>query len=420
MIRACRSFVVWAVAVSALLVAGTAGAQSPGRVLAVVKDADGKPVPDVKVTITSPRVSQYLLVKETNKKGRLLVSHADATLGFIYTFEKEGYQTEQRPVRPQIGGITNVEVVLRSAQAAPATEQVSLTGTGRAIRTFNEGVQAKDAGDLELAEQRFRQALELDPDLGAAHTALAALAHSQGDYATAAAEAEKALAADPSDVRALQIRYDAYRLAGDEEKAASAAEALRASGQASEAATLVYNEGVEAYRAGHAEDAATKFQQAVDLDPQLVPALVALGRIDLASGKNQEALDVADRALAVDPESSDALKIRYDAARALGDAETAHATLEKLTAIDPQWATTGLYEHGVDLYNEGQMEAAADVFRQVLAADPDHPRAHYLLGMAAFNLGQTDVAKEHLQRFLELAPDDPEAHLAREVLDYAK
>lgn len=420
MIRTSVRFKWWAVAASAFLATTVAEAQSPGRVHGVVKDVGGQPIPGVTVTVTSPNVSDYEVVSETNKKGQFLVAHADVTIGFIYTFSKEGYQTQQRPLRPQVGGLTEVEIVLPSTQATPPQQELSLTGTDRAIRTFNEGVEAKRAGDLELAEQRFHQALQLDPELAAAHTALAGLAYVRGDYAAAAAEAERALALDPSDERALQLSFDAYHQAGDEEKAAAAAEALRRSGKLAEAAARIYNEGVDAYRAGDADVALVKFEQAVALDPELVRALVALAQVNLASGRAEQAADVADRALALEPANTDALKIRYDAARRLGDAETARLALQRLSEVDPEWAKTGLFDHAVDLYNEGQMDAAADAFRRVLEADPNHPRAHYLLGMAFFNLGEVKAAKEHLERFLELAPEDPEARIAREVLAYAQ
>jgi tetratricopeptide (TPR) repeat protein len=341
-------------------------------------------------------------------------------LTYLYTLEKEGYRTIQQQLRP-INVTDRQEIVMYPDDVEIQQDQAQQgRGGNRAVRFYNEGVEAQQAGDLDLAAQRFKAAAELDPDLAAAHTALGGVYHVRGEYEAAAAEAEKALEIDPESALALQLRYDAYRLAGDTEKAAKAANDLRLAGGATEAASRIYNEGVEAYRAGDTQTAMAKFQQAIGLDPDLTSAYVVLGGLYISQGKPEQANTMASEALARDPGNVNALKIRYDAARTLGDEEAADAALEALVEADPQWASTGLYDHALELYNNGEMEDAADALAQVVELNPDHARANYLLGMAEYNLGKVDKAKGHLNKFLELAPDDPEADIAREVLKYAQ
>ncbi|MBD3853439.1 MAG: tetratricopeptide repeat protein, partial [Acidobacteria bacterium] len=114
-----------------------------------------------------------------------------------------------------------------------------------------------------------------------------------------------------------------------------------------------------------------------------------------------------------------ALKIRYDAMRSLGDTAGARQALEALIRADPQWASTDLFNHAVELYNSDQMADAANALEKVVEAQPDDAKALFLLGMARYNLGDSEDAKKHLARFLELAPDDPDAALAKEMLKYA-
>jgi tetratricopeptide (TPR) repeat protein len=181
---------------------------------------------------------------------------------------------------------------------------------------------------------------------------------------------------------------------------------------------VVFNDGVRAYREGNVAEAAEKFEEALALDPELVNGYVVLGSIALSQGDIERASELAATALVKDPTNVDALRVSYDAARALGDVQGAQQALLRLVEADPSWAATGLYDHGVDLYNNGEMVGAIGAFRQVLEAEPDDARAHYLLGMALYNTGDTAAAKEHLNRFLELAPDDPDAPIAREILSY--
>ncbi|MBD3871724.1 MAG: tetratricopeptide repeat protein [Acidobacteria bacterium] len=245
------------------------------------------------------------------------------------------------------------------------------------------------------------------------------VAHQRGDFATAATEAELALAINPSNEQALLLRYDAYRKQGDNEKTSDAAEALRQTGSASDAARRVFNEGLDAYRGGDTETASAKFREAVGLDPDLANGYIMLASISLADGDPKQAEGMASKALEIDPDNTNALKIRYDAMRSLGDTAGARQALEALIRADPQWASTDLFNHAVELYNSDQMADAANALEKVVEAQPDDAKALFLLGMARYNLGDSEDAKKHLARFLELAPDDPDAALAKEMLKYA-
>lgn len=416
-----RCFVLFLCVVAMLAVTTDAAAQAAGRISGKIKDQVGEPVEGVQVTAISPQMENFKLEKSTNKKGKFTLSFTDSTASYVIELKKEGYQTIVAPINPVPGQTRMVEYVLLPAQGDEqiAAEKAALSGAGRAIRVYNEGVEAQRAGDLELATKKYGEAAEINPELAAAHTSMAAVAHMQGDYAAAAAEAEKAIAIDPTDARALQIRYDAYRQAGDKKMAKEAEQALRELGGLSETAARIFNEGADAYNAGDVAGAISKFEEAADLDPNLAQARVVLAKLYFSQGNLSQALVRAEEVLALEPANSDALRIKYDAARRLGDTEKTAEALDGLAESDPEWASGGLYELAVELYNDDQTEAAVQALERVLAADPNHARAHYLLGVAQFNTGQTESATEHLKRFLELAPDDPDAAIAKDLLSYS-
>lgn len=397
---------------------GTGGAEAQGaRVIGVVKDTSGNPIEGVTITITTAARDDFSMTKTTNKKGKFIVAHADVVLTYTYTFTKEGYQPFSHQVRP-IDVAGPLEYVMQTLQEAGHAPAPTISGRARAVKAYNEGVVAKQAGDLDRAVEQFREAVTIDPELVEGYTALASVAHERGEFETAVGEAEKALELDPDNPIAMQLRYDAYRQLGDEEKAAAAADAMRAAGTGSDAAVVVFNEGVRAYREGNVAEAVHSFEEAVTLDPGLVQGYVVLGSIALSQGDPARAAAFAATALENDSSNADALKVKYDAARAIGETEVARETLAQLVQADPSWASTGLYDHGVDLYNDGEMVGAIAAFQQVLELQPDDARAHYLLGMALYNVGDTDSAKLHLSRFLELSPEDPDAPIAREVISY--
>jgi tetratricopeptide (TPR) repeat protein len=420
--RAVNRSIIFFLCVAALVViANDAAAQAGGRISGKVEDQAGQPIEGVQVTALSPGRESYKIEKTTNKKGKFVLAFTDAAASYVIELKKEGYQTIVAPINPVPGQTRMVEYVLLPATGdeQAAAERAALTGAGRAITVYNEGVEAQRAGDLELAAKKFNEAAGINPELAAAHTSLAAVAHMRGDYAEAAEEAERALAIDPTDARALQLRYDAYRKTGDKAKAKEAEKALKELGGASDAAARIFNEGADAYNSGDMATAISKFEEAADLDPNLVQARLVLAKLYFAQGNLSEALARAEEAVALEPDNGEALRIAYDSARRLGDTEKAAKALDGLAASDPEWAATGLYELAVELYNNDQTEAAAQALGRVLQVKPDHARAHYLLGVAQFNTGQTETAAEHLKRFIELTPDDPDAAIARDLLSYS-
>jgi len=403
------------------LAAGQAEAQA-GRVVVAVSDPAGNPIEGVTVTATCAAKGDYRIVKTTNAKGTASVVHVDSLQTYHYEIAKEGYDPVARDVQPDYTQTTRLEFVLpsRVPVASVQAEPPAPSGRGRALTAFTEGTAAQKAGDLDLAETKFRLAAELSPEAPEPHIALSVVAHERGDYAAAAAEAEAALAISPTNAQALFLKYDAYRLLGDAAKAAAAATALRQTGLASVAAEKVFSEGVGANRSGNTELAVEKFRQSIELDPKFVNGYLMLGSVSLKQGNPAQAAALAGKALEIEPNNTNALKVRYDALRQLGDEAGATQALDDLIAGDPEWASTELYNHAVELFNANEMTGAAAALERVVVAKPDDARAHFLLGMAKYNIGETEDARTHLSRFLELAPDDPDAALAREMLSYAK
>jgi len=414
--------IVGLVVVSSFLIVADSSAQTAGRIAGTVTTPDGTPIEGVKITISSEILSRDI-VKTTNKKGKFTVSYTDATADYQYKFEKEGYQTMVLPVDPPIGGTQLRQFPMMPVAAGPpegsAAPAGGATGGGSpAIRAYNEGVEAQRLGDLELAAESYRKAAKMNPELAVAHTSLAAVLLQREEYATAAAEAEAALVIDPEDVRAMQLRFDAYRNLGDEAKASEAAAALRKVGNLDAAAARLFNEGVDAYSAGDVAAAQSKFQQVVQLAPDMVAPYVALAQISLAQGSSAEALAMAQSALEREPDNTRALKIAFDGARLSGNNEAAEQALDRLVELEPQWVATVLFEHAVKLFDDSQPEAAALELRSVLEVDPDHARANFLLGMALFNSGRADEGRGYLEKFVELAPNDPDTEIATGLLSY--
>jgi tetratricopeptide (TPR) repeat protein len=197
----------------------------------------------------------------------------------------------------------------------------------------------------------------------------------------------------------------------------------------SEQAIIAYNEGVNLLRTDDLAGAAPKFEEAARLNPELPEPHAALAEVYLELGRHAEALTAADRYLALKAGDPRGLRARYDALKALGDTEKAHAALDALVAADPTADTTAvrLFNEGAELTRAGKFDEAAVWFERVVEiapADPKFAKAHYVLGLT-YAKDEKDEAKkalarERLQTFLQMAPNDPEAETAKQLLDYLK
>ncbi len=183
-------------------------------------------------------------------------------------------------------------------------------------------------------------------------------------------------------------------------------------------APAMFNEGAAAARDGDLTQAAAKFRGALELDPNLAPAHAALAQVLLTDRRQDEALVAAEKALALEPDSTRYLGLRYQILRDLGDEEKIAQARAALDEADPQLAAASRFKLGMEVFNKGETAAAQAAFEGTISADPDHPRGHYMLGLCLANQGQNAKAAVHLTRFLELTPDDPDAAGAREMLNY--
>jgi tetratricopeptide (TPR) repeat protein len=242
-----------------------------------------------------------------------------------------------------------------------------------------------------------------------------------GSYAVAA-EKEK-MAAPPSNVN--------VRVGGPAEVAlvvsAAAGANTKASQEAAAALKNTFEEGVAASNAGKHEDAIQKFQQGVSLNAMCADCYNNIGFSYTQMkqyDKAEEAYKKSSEIRPNDAASYSGLANVYNAQRKFDLAAQASA---KATELGGGAASAGgggnadaLFNQGVILWNGGKIADAKKAFQDAVAANPNHPEAHYQLGMALVNEGNLAGAASEFETYLKLSPDGANAATAKGLLSQLK
>lgn len=392
-------------------------ASGHGRLIGKVVDPEGHPIAGVVVTTTCGDLAEFHDVETTNDRGIFMVDFPRLNLLYLYEFEKAGRVPLRVEQKWTLEGTERHEFKMFPAEAVTSAGPPASTSNA-AITAFNAGVTAFKAKDYATAAAKFQEAAGQDPKLRQAWEALSQVRIEQKQYQDAADAAEKAVALGSRDEPVLRARWEAYRKLGDEAKAAKARADLEQFSRLTDEAKRIHNEAVALSKSGDEAGALAKFKEALSLDPGFQPALIGLAATALKLDRAKDAADAAETMLKADPHNEQALRIRYNASLKMGDSATVVDALVGLAAVDPVAARDGLFKLASAAYNADDTVNAKKRLGKLLEIDPNHPQAHYLLGLILMREGAKQEARSHLERFLALAPGDPDSATARDVLKY--
>jgi tetratricopeptide (TPR) repeat protein len=205
------------------------------------------------------------------------------------------------------------------------------------------------AGQLTQAAKIYREILAIDPEQADSLHLLGMIAYQAGYHELAVTLIRKAIA---------------IRLANGDEQASHFS-----------------NLGIVLQSQGNVDEAATCFQKALSLTPDLAEVHINLGNILQDRGDLEGAVACYDRALALKPNL----------------AEAHHSMGNVLQAMDG---------------NDGdkqRLEEAVACYERALALKPAYAQVHYNLGCALAALGQVDNALAQHRLALQLQPEYPSA-----------
>ncbi|MCH7685888.1 MAG: tetratricopeptide repeat protein, partial [Planctomycetes bacterium] len=151
------------------------------------------------------------------------------------------------------------------------------------------------------------------------------------------------------------------------------------------------------------------YRQILRIDPKQADALHLLGVAALQQGRNESALDLINRAIAVNGKAAPYHNNLGTVSRRLGRIDLATECFRTAIELSPDYADAH-YNLGTLLKEQGQLQQALESFRETLRINPNYAEAHNNLGTVWKDLGRIDEAVECYRRALEIDPNSPEAH----------
>ena len=175
----------------------------------------------------------------------------------------------------------------------------------------------------------------------------------------------------------------------------------------SSAAVEAFNAGLSAQLERDLATARARFEDALAADPNLGPAHIALSQVLLDQGEYGPAVEAADRALELAVSRADALRVKYQALRALGrneDAEAIGAELEQVEGVVA--SARRVYNEGGQAFQAGDKETALAKFLEAAELDPSIVEAHHAIATLQLGKGDYEAAATSAEKAIALGSED--------------
>lgn len=300
-----------------------------------------------------------------------------------------------------------------AAQPAPQVAQ------GDAYHQFLLGRHLESEGDVDEAIAAHERARRLDPGSAEPVAELAGLYARQGQFISARAMAQAALAVDGDNIEAHRVLGSVYSALADNDAtdpAVTPADAARLAIDHLERGRRRDGTGFEPgiditlgrlyLNAGRPEDAVRVLRKVLTDDPDVPEASVLLARAETALGRPERAAEALEAAASGNPRMLASLAELYERQQRWPDAAAAYERLSTMTPGSQdtrvRWATALLQSDSVE-----SAARAREVLRPVLAAAPTDARALYLMASAERRTRDFAAAEATARALIASSPDLP-------------
>jgi len=314
-------------------------------------------------------------------------------------------------------GAARAMLALDRVQEAKATLETLATAReddAEVLLWLGRAEQSLDPPNHEAAEQHYRAAIQASPDTFEPYLALAELFldTERGSDAGAVLAQASSRVEESADMRLALGRFEVRRNNLD----AAIRELRRALQLDPDLPPAMFSLGVAHRRAGHLDRAAETFERLARIDGAHPGLALERGLLFEARGESERAVAAYRDALEEAPNDMDLL-LRLGAAQvAAGQTDEAEDTLERVRQSRPNSAEANHFMGRVQ-FARGQYTEALGPLRQAVRLDPSRGEFHLYVGWAALEAGSLGEALSSVEEAIERDPSLGDAHWIRgEVL----
>jgi tetratricopeptide (TPR) repeat protein len=178
-----------------------------------------------------------------------------------------------------------------------------------------------------------------------------------------------------------------------------------------------FDQGVTLFDAGQYAEALAEFDAALTVDPKQPGILARAGDCYLRLNRNEEALDAYDKAIELDPGDASLFAQKGVVLGRLGKAAESQEMFQKSAELDPRGAGQNFYNLGVTFYNSGEMDKAAEAFKQSVTSDTNFAESYYMLGISLANdEAMFPAAVEAFKKYIEIGKKADQVQIAKEMI----
>lgn len=169
------------------------------------------------------------------------------------------------------------------------------------------------------------------------------------------------------------------------------------------------------HRASRLEAAAAAYEEVLRRDPRHLAALTFLSALVLERQQHERALQLAARALEIDPVSIAVHLVEGHARCRLSQHEAAVASYERVIALKPDFADA-YWHRGVALAELKRHDCAIESYDAALALEPNRASIHASRGLSLYERRAFEDALVSFDRAVALDPRSAEVHLNRALV----
>jgi tetratricopeptide (TPR) repeat protein len=290
------------------------------------------------------------------------------------------------------GGVNPPRYAPPQASAAQPAAKISTFDRVAAEKWIREGTAAREKKDYSTAAADFQRAIAADPRVAESYVNLGLVYYELEQYEKAKEEFETYITLDTPDPKPDEPA--AYiLLGGSDEKLKKWAEAADA------------------------------FRNAIRLNPEpglLYKARGELGKMLYIAQDYPAAITELKAALGFKPDDPDAKEILHQAEEAEAKSKAgAGATTNSKTTAAPVGPGRREYQAGNAALDQKDYRSAIANYQRAVALDPKFANAYLGLGIAFYDIDQFNNAGQALQHAVSLKPDDPDTRYWLGRTDYS-